>query len=54
MEKVVTVQLEDIRPFRYILHRIRTHNGWSFPRHKHNKVFEFYYLFEGSLTHVSG
>ncbi len=52
MDKVVTVQLEDIRPFRYILHRIRTHNGWSFPRHRHNRVFEFYYLFEGSLTHV--
>lgn len=49
MTEVQTVQLEDIRPYRFILHRIRTDKGWSFPRHRHSRVFEFYYLFEGSL-----
>lgn len=52
MSKVPTVELEDIRPHRYFLQRIRTHKGWSFPRHRHNRVFEFYYLFEGSLSQV--
>lgn len=50
MDSVETVQLEDIRPYRFFLHRIRTHKGWSYPRHRHNRVFEFYYLFEGELT----
>jgi len=52
MSKVPTVELEDIHPYRYFLHRIRTHKGWSFPRHRHARVFEFYYLFEGSLVQV--
>jgi AraC-like DNA-binding protein len=52
MSEVKTVELEDIRPYRFVLHRIHTNNGWSFPRHRHCEVFEFYYLFEGNLTHT--
>jgi len=51
MEDVVTVQLHDITPNKYVLHRIRSHRHWTFPRHRHCEVFEFYYLFEGEVTH---
>ncbi|MBF9018141.1 MULTISPECIES: AraC family transcriptional regulator [unclassified Oceanispirochaeta] len=51
MEDVVTIQSQDITPFNYALHRISTHRPWSFSRHRHQGVFEFYYLFEGELTH---
>ncbi|MDC7232631.1 MAG: AraC family transcriptional regulator [Spirochaetales bacterium] len=47
----ITVQLGDITPFHYILYRVQSHKLWTFPRHRHEKVFEFYYLFEGELTH---
>lgn len=51
MKDVVTVQFTDIAPYNYILHRIQSHKLWSFPRHRHKDVFEFYYLFEGDLIH---
>ncbi len=50
MEEVITVQAEDIEPFNYVLHRIQTHKAWAFPRHNHNRVLEFYYLFQGELV----
>jgi len=54
MEQVDTVQLADIRPFGYVLHRIRSRPFWSYPEHRHNRVFEFYYLFSGTLRQVFG
>lgn len=51
MEDILTIQSQDITPFNYSLQRIITHRPWSFPRHRHKGVFEFYYLFEGELTH---
>lgn len=51
MEDVVTIQSQDITPFNYALHRITAHRPWSFSRHRHQGVFELYYLFEGELSH---
>jgi len=51
MDNVITVQLHDITPHYYALHRIRSHRLWNFPRHRHTGVLEFYYLFEGEVTH---
>lgn len=51
MKDVVTVHYSDIAPHHYVLHRIQSHKLWSFPRHRHEDVFEFYYLFEGDLVH---
>ncbi len=51
MEDLITVQLQDILPNKFILYRIRSHRPWTFPRHRHCRVFEFYYLFEGEVTH---
>jgi AraC family cel operon transcriptional repressor len=50
MEEVITVQDYDIEPYRYVLHRIQANRRWSFPRHNHSRVFEFYYLFQGELV----
>lgn len=50
MEEVITVQAGDIEPHTYVLHRIQTNKTWSFPRHNHSKVIEFYYLFQGELV----
>ena len=52
MNEVVTIQAGDIEPFSYVLHRIQTDKAWSFPRHNHNRVLEFYYLFQGELVQV--
>lgn len=51
MKNVITVQLGDITPYNYALHRVQSYKLWEFPRHRHKDVFEFYYLFEGELTH---
>jgi AraC family cel operon transcriptional repressor len=51
MNEVVTVQVKDILPHKYVLHRIRSHRQWTFPRHRHQQVFEFYFLFEGEVLH---
>ena len=51
MAEVRPVQLSEIRPYNYTLYRIRSSKPWSFPRHRHSEVFEFYYLFEGELIH---
>ncbi len=52
MDSVKTIDLTDIRPHRFFLNRIHTRKSWSFPRHRHHDVFEFYYLFEGSLKQI--
>ncbi len=52
MGNVQTITLPDIRPYRFFLNRIHTHKTWSFPRHRHHDVFEFYFVFEGILKQV--
>ncbi len=52
MSEVRPVQLSEIRPYNYALYRIRSGKSWTYPRHRHRDVFEFYYLFGGELLHT--